>query len=239
MRKLVLLQGELSVKVVTEVRDSLNGGEELGIEGLLVAHALGGDHVSLLGLLVEELARLALVLGRLEVGVVELGRNLNLRNIDLGGGGDHVGLVHTTNGHSVNLEGASDEEKSGSELPQENNTLATEAACEEDEHGARGDGTTKASGRRGEGPAHRRLDVLSGVEAGTLLSDGPLATAEVLGHDSLAVLLLLHSLPLVGLLRPRTTLLDHGRARVDTHAASQWLVAAALRVTRHDAPPTA
>lgn len=73
----------------------------------------------------------------------ELVKTYRRGNGDLGGGGNNVGLVHPSEGDTVDLVGASDEEETGIKLLEEDNTLATESASEEDENGAGGYGRSE------------------------------------------------------------------------------------------------
>ena len=59
-----------------------------------------------------------------------------LADVSLGGGGNDVGLVHPSEGHAIDGEGAGDQKEAGGELAQEDNALALEAACQDDEDGA-------------------------------------------------------------------------------------------------------
>ena len=83
-------------------------GEEFGFTGLL-------------GLLLS-----------LEEGVIDL-RNINSLEIDLCACGQSVSLVHSLEGDTVDLVWASNEEKTGWELLEEDDTSATESSGKEDE----------------------------------------------------------------------------------------------------------
>lgn len=99
----------------------------------------GRTYLGLLALLEESL--LGLLLGGLVLGEVILGGDLlkglgvNSGDIDTGAGGDNVAGVDTAEGNTVDLEGAGDEEDTLVEVLEENDTLATEAASEEDQDG--------------------------------------------------------------------------------------------------------
>lgn len=102
-----------------------------------------GCESSYLGLLslLEESLLTSLLLGLLGGEVLGLGDLLNLLlveagDVDLVGGGDDVSGVDSSQGDTVDLEGAGDEEDTLVEGLQEDDTLATEAASEEDEDSA-------------------------------------------------------------------------------------------------------
>jgi hypothetical protein len=96
-------------------------------------------HLGLLALLEESL--LGLLLSLLLLGEVVGGRDLlqslgiDTGNVDALGGGDHVAGVDPADGNTVDLEGAGDEENTLVEVLEEDDTLATEAASEEDQNG--------------------------------------------------------------------------------------------------------
>jgi len=158
------------------------------------------------------LGLLLLAPGAPEVFVVELLVNLDTRQVDLGGGADHVSLVHTTEGNTVDLEGSVHEEEARCQLLQEDNPLAAETTSEEDQDGSWGDVGTELDGGD--------LVVLLAVGGGRLgtdeaggLVEGHLALAAVLrasnGLDLGGLLLGLNlgvNLPLV-----EATLSVHGR----------------------------
>lgn len=93
-----------------------------------------------LSTLLEE-SLLGLLLSLLLLGEVLGGRDLleglgvNAADVDTLGGGDHVAGVDTADGDTVDLEGAGDEENTLVEVLEEDDTLATEAASEEDQDG--------------------------------------------------------------------------------------------------------
>lgn len=107
-------------------------------------------YLGLLALLEESL--LGLLLSLLLLGEVVGGRDLlqslgvDAGNVDALGGGDHVAGVDTADGNTVNLEGTGDEENTLVEVLEENDTLATEAASEEDQNGTRLEALTELSG---------------------------------------------------------------------------------------------
>ena len=73
----------------------------------------------------------------LEECVVDLG-SIDTLNIDLGAGAQSVSLIDSLQGNSVDLVGASDEQKTGGELSKENNAAASEATSQENKDGAGG-----------------------------------------------------------------------------------------------------
>lgn len=112
MRTVTLAESELLVKVLLEHGDLLHALDEGSIHSLLVGLALLRDH----GLRVTSDSDTYHVLlgeefgglhgGGLEVGVVHSGRDLHAGDIDLGGGGNDVSLVHTAERHLVHLVGS-------------------------------------------------------------------------------------------------------------------------------------
>lgn len=96
-------------------------------------------YLGLLSLLEESLLGLLLsllLLGEV-VGSGDLleGLGVNTADVDTGAGGDHVTSVDTAEGDTVDLEGTGDEENTLLEVLEENDTLSTEAAGEEDQNG--------------------------------------------------------------------------------------------------------
>lgn len=107
-------------------------------------------HLGLLSLLEESL--LGLLLSLLLLGEVVRSRDLlqGLR-VDTGdvealGGGDHVTRVNSSQRNAVDLEGAGDEENTLVEVLEKNDTLATEAASEEDQDGTGLEALTELGG---------------------------------------------------------------------------------------------
>ena len=110
----------------------------------------GKTHLGLLALLEESLLRLLLgllLLGEV-VGSSDLleGLGVNTGDVDALGGGDHIAGVDTAEGNAVDLEGAGDEENTLVEVLEEDDTLATEAASEEDQDGTGLEGLADLSG---------------------------------------------------------------------------------------------
>lgn len=96
-------------------------------------------YLGLLALLEESL--LGLLLSLLLLGEVLGGRDLlqsllvNTGNVDALGGGDRVAGVDTAEGNAVDLEGTGNEENTLVEVLEEDDTLATETASEQDQDG--------------------------------------------------------------------------------------------------------
>mmetsp|Transcript_66854 Transcript_66854/g.161662 ORF Transcript_66854/g.161662 Transcript_66854/m.161662 type:complete len:221 (-) Transcript_66854:2-664(-) len=181
-------QREAGLQVGLEVGDGANSLDEGGVNGLLEVLALLRHNLLGVVALGEELLGVAggLGLDLLEEGVGHLG-GVDGSDIDLGGGGDDVGLVHTAKGDTVDLEGARDEQETRLELTQEDDALTLEATGKEDEHSARGDGATELGLlvlvlAGGDGAS----DIIGGVEAG-LLGGGGLGHNSVLGNCDLLV----------------------------------------------------
>jgi hypothetical protein len=88
--------------------------------------------------------------------------------LDLGGGGNDVGLVDALEGDTVDLEGAGDEQQARLELLQEDNALATEATGQKDKDGTGDDGAAELGDTSVLAVLLGDGDILSGVEAGSL-----------------------------------------------------------------------
>jgi hypothetical protein len=107
---LALGKRELSVQVLGHGGGSGNSLKQSGINSLLVCLALGKPFLVNLGsaLLGGEEFALAFLgggsnLDALKVGVVDVSRDVHGRDVNLGGGGDHVRLVDAAQGHTVHL----------------------------------------------------------------------------------------------------------------------------------------
>lgn len=103
-----------------------------------------GTYLGLLSLLEESLSG-SLLLGLLGGEVLGLRDLLDLGgvkagDVDLVGGGDDVSGVDSSQGNAVDLEGTSDEENTLVESLEKDDTLAAEAASEEDQDGTRLEG---------------------------------------------------------------------------------------------------
>lgn len=99
-----------------------------------------------------------------------LSSHLNRRNINLGGGGNNIGLVDATQRHTVDLVRTSDEQKTAFELLQDNDTLALVAASQQNSDGARSDRGAKTRSLDDLLLSNlARSDILSRVEARSLL----------------------------------------------------------------------
>lgn len=99
------------------------------------------SYLWLLSLLEESLLAGLLLLGLLANKVLGLGDLVDLLGVDTGqvnllGGGDDVSGVDSSQGHTVDLEGTGDEQNTLVEGLEENDTLATEAASQQDQDGA-------------------------------------------------------------------------------------------------------
>jgi len=106
------VQTELSIQISTEHGSGINGLEHGSVDLLLVGLALVRDDGGLGRVAGEEL-RLSLAGGRVGAGevIVVDGRNIDLRDIDLSGGGNDVRLVDPAERDTVDLVGAGDEEE--------------------------------------------------------------------------------------------------------------------------------
>lgn len=189
VRPVTVLQGEAGGQVALNI--SRQSRQQGSIQSLLVGNVVSCQSLLLLLTIKELLLVLLALLGLhgLEVAVSELVKVQGWQ-LHLGGGGNDVGLVHTPGGHTVQLEGTGDQQQAGGQLLQENNTLALEAASQQDEDSAGGDALAQLSGLVhglvGQWLAH----ILSWVEAGRLASScGRLLSLLVNGE--LATVLLL------------------------------------------------
>ena len=70
--------------------------------------------------------------------------------------------------HPVDNKGPCDEEESRLELLQEDGALALETACQEDDHGSRGEAGAQLGRLGGSSPPQRLLHVICWVESGSL-----------------------------------------------------------------------
>lgn len=104
--------------------------------------------------LLEELGLAGLLVGRLTGEVLLVGDLLDLLGVDTGdinlvGCGDNVAGVDAADGDTVDLEWAGDEENTLVEGVQEDDTLATEAASEENEDGSGDEGRARGGSTDG------------------------------------------------------------------------------------------
>jgi len=81
-----------------------------------------------------------------EVFVVDLGIQFQTRNINFGVGGNHVGLVDTTEWNSVDHVGASDKEKARRELLEEDDSVGLVTSSQENEDFSRHQRSPQTSG---------------------------------------------------------------------------------------------
>ena len=167
----VVVEGEPGGEVLAEQLGLLDVGEQGGVHGFLRGLVLGLSLLVGLLLLLGEvpLAALEVLLGHLalggfsaEVGVVDVGDVDSVQG-HRGGGGDHVGGVHSSERHAVEFVGAGDKEKTRSQLLEEDHSLAPELAGQQDEHLACGEGLGL---RAGSGNVPLALEVLLDVVGG-------------------------------------------------------------------------
>jgi hypothetical protein len=172
--ELTLGQSKLGGQVLAEEGGLDNSVEDSLINGLLVSSLGGRDGLGTFLLRSKEFLRFGSS-RLLEVSVVELG--IDGTDFDLGGGGDHVGLIDTTKRDTVDTERTSDEEETRVELLQHNHTLSTVTTGQEDDNGARGNGGTETGSLGNLARLLGLRDVFGRVElAGLDGRDGTLTT---------------------------------------------------------------
>jgi len=179
---LTLGEGELGRQVLAEVLDLVDSLKDNLVGGLLESDLVLGKGLLLLLTLEESLLSGGLLggLGAGKVGIVQLSIDLGGIKLDLGGGGNDVGLVDTLEGDTVDLEGAGDEQQARLELLQEDNTLAAVATGQEDKDGTGNDGAAELGNTGVLAVLLGESNILSGVEAGGLGSGNDAGTT-VLG----------------------------------------------------------
>ena len=84
----------------------------------------------------------------------------------LSGGGDGESLVHTAQGHAVDLVGSGNKEEARCQLLEEHHALSPETTSQEDDHGTRGDGLLELRRLGHVAACEGQGDVLRGIEAG-------------------------------------------------------------------------
>jgi len=167
---LTLGEGELGRQVLAEVLNLVDGLKDDLVGRLLESNLVLSKGLLLLLTLEESLLSGGLLggLGASKVGIVQLSINLGGIELNLGGGGNDVGLVDTLEGNTVDLEGAGDEQQARLELLQEDNALATVATGQEDEDGSGDDGAAELGNTSVLAVLLGDSNILSGVEAGSL-----------------------------------------------------------------------
>jgi hypothetical protein len=126
---------------------------------LLLLLSLGAEALSTL-LLLEELSLLVGGLGSLgldEVGVVDGLGDLDGRDVNLGRGGDNVGLRDSSEGNTVDDSGSGDEEETRGELSEVDDSLSSVSSGEEDEDGSGGDRRSETGGLKERNTARTRM----------------------------------------------------------------------------------
>ena len=142
-----------------------NGGRR-GCSGAGLA---GADLIGVAEELLAVLLRLGLLRPRKE-GIINLA-DVRALHVDRRGGGDAVRLVHSPQGHTVQLVRAGHEQQARGQLLEEDHALAAEAAAKQDQHRARLDGLLELRDAPRVGLAltrHLRLDVVGRVPLGCL-----------------------------------------------------------------------
>jgi len=120
----------------------LDGGQKLFVHVNLVGLPLLGDCVGLFLLLKDLALAVTDLLGLLaaEVFIINVVRNGDPRDINLGLGSNAVDLIDPSHGTPIDTERSGDKQKSRGQLLQENHTLALVDSGDHDEDGARSDG---------------------------------------------------------------------------------------------------
>jgi len=179
---LTLGEGELGGQVLAEVLDLADGLEDNLIGGLLESDLVLGKGLLLLLTLEESLLSGDLLggLGAGKVGIVQLSVDLGSINVDLGGGGNDVGLVDALEGNAVDLERTRDEQQARLELLQEDDALAAVATGQENEDGTGDDGAAELGSTGVLAVLLGNGNILGSVEAGSLGGSND-AGATVLG----------------------------------------------------------
>lgn len=143
MRLLALPQAEVACQVAHQERLLLDVGQQGLVHALLSLRPLGADLLLLRLLTLLEEGLLTLLLSAPVTSEELIRRSLlyrgaiNAGKVDLGGCGDDVAGVDSAEGNTVDLEGAGNEEDALGEGLEEDHTLATVAAGEEDQDGTR------------------------------------------------------------------------------------------------------
>lgn len=103
--------------------------------------------------------------------------HLDARDVQFGASGNNVGLVHPSNGNSIDLERTSDQQQTRLELLEEDDSLSPESTGEQDQDGTRLDGRSESSTLGSLSSDLGLLDVLGRVESrGLVQSNGSLST---------------------------------------------------------------
>lgn len=175
MGAVILGEGEACGEVLFEHGGGVDGLHEGSINGLLVSLALVTDD----GRLPVGVEKLLLVLSVglaavLEIVIVDRSRNGDLGDIDLGGGGNDVGLVDALEGDTVRLEGSGNEEEARGKDLEDDCPLSTEPSTKKDNNNSRGDGGAGLGGVLVLAALLRDSDIVGRVEPGCLSlgSDG-------------------------------------------------------------------
>ena len=148
------------------MRDGLDGLNDFGVDSVLSVFSLVSDSLSLLRGLFEEVSSLGSsfngdLLG--EEFVVDGIEGGDGSEVDLGGGGDDIGLVDSLKRDSVEFVGAGDEEEAGGEGLQEDDSSASESAGEDDQDLSGLDVLSESGGFAGLALSH---EVLLGIGDG-------------------------------------------------------------------------
>jgi len=187
------------------------GGLQVSVDDLILSDGLDDGTVHVL-LELHELSREGLVLlltrklsfsllsgllllGGLDKQAVSHLRYVDARDVELGAGGDSVRLVDPPEGNTVDLIRTGDQEETGSELLEEDNSLSLVRASKDDQNSTRGDRLSKLSrsylelvavDRGGFSPS-LELDALrvTGSLGNSLLGTGSLGRSNLCGRDFL------------------------------------------------------
>jgi len=142
VRELTLGKAEASFKVLRKIICLLDFFDESFVDVLLIRRFRFRIRLFRFGLAIsEELLLCGYARSRtgfVEVRVVDFFIDLEITQVDPGRCGNHIRLVDSPKGYTIDFVRTSDQEEAGSELLEENNTLATESPSKKNKDGSGG-----------------------------------------------------------------------------------------------------